>query len=73
MSALYLLFCEKKGERKQLLDRIDYPNFRSLFRTDAPLRLDQPSGSRLDHRLGAGRRAELCARIVDVEVDGALG
>ena len=38
-----------------------------IIRGDQISRLDQPAGRRLDHRLGAGGRAELAARIVDVK------
>ena len=37
------------------------------------LGLDQPPAGGLDDGLGAGRGAELGARIVDVKIDSALG
>ena len=46
---------------------------RSLLCRYGSLRLDQPPAGGFDDGLGAGRGAELGARIVDVEIDGALG
>src|SRR5579862_9416208 len=40
---------------------------------DKTSRLDQAPGCRFQHRFGARRRAELAARIVDMEIDRPLG